>query len=288
MQISTIIELLEQLAPLAYQESYDNSGLLTGDAQWNCSGAICSLDATEEVLVEAKNKGFNLVIAHHPILFHGIKQLTGKNYSEKALIFAIKHEIAIYAIHTNLDNIAEGVNKTIADRIGLMHTSILVPKNNLKANFNGYAPSSEPNFGGLPLFNHSLSVGAGLIGELAVPIAEMELLQLLSVQFGLKAIKHSELLGRSVKKIAICGGSGSTLILAASKAGADFYISSDFKYHDYFDANKQLVIADIGHWESEQFSIHLLFSLLTTKFPNFAVLKTSVHTNPVHYFLDNK
>jgi dinuclear metal center YbgI/SA1388 family protein len=365
MLISQIIQLLETKAPLAFQESYDNAGLLTGCADWECSGAICTLDATENVLQEAKANGYNLVIAHHPILFKGIKQLTGKNYIEKALIYAIKNDIAIYAIHTNLDNIADGVNKMIAERIGLINTHILLPKpstlvklvcfvplpnatklrealfeagagqigeySEVSFSTNGLGgfkgspfsnpvigsrgireivaeervevilpthlqyqvvnalksvhPYEEPAFDIFPLLNENQLVGSGLMGELPEPISEKELLRLLQVQFGLAVIKHTQLLNQPVQKIAVCGGSGSSLITAASKAGAEFYITADIKYHEFFDANKRLVLADIGHWESEQYTIDLLFSIITTNFPNFAVLKTTVRTNPVHYFV---
>ncbi len=367
MKISQIIQLLETKAPLALQESYDNAGLLTGSAEWECTGALCTLDATEEVLKEAKANGFNLVIAHHPILFSGIKQLIGKNYIEKALIYAIKNDISIYAIHTNLDNIADGVNKTIAEKLELINTRVLIPKLNTlvklvcfvpisnaaelrEALFNigaGHigeysetsfsssglgsfkgSPSSNPAIGSkgireivaeekvevilpahlqntainalklahpyeepafdiLPLLNQNQHIGCGLIGELSQPIAEKELLHLIQHEFNLSVIKHTPLLGKPIQKIALCGGSGSSLISAAIKAGADFYISSDIKYHEFFNANQELVIADIGHWESEQYTIDLLFSIITTNFPNFAVLKTSVGTNPVHYFMGN-
>lgn len=367
MQINTILQYLESIAPLALQEAYDNAGLLTGCDNWECTGAICTLDATIDVLQEAKAKGCNLVIAHHPILFTGIKQVIGKNYIEQALIFAIKNDIAIYAIHTNLDNIAQGVNKTIAEKLGLIRTRALLPKFNTlqklvcfvpishasqvvetlfkagagcignysEASFSNSGlgsfkagenanptignkgiretvveervevilpfylqkkiitalklahPYEEPAYDLIPLLNENQSVGSGLMGELAHPIEETALLTLLKKEFALSVIKHTKLRQKPVQKIAICGGSGSALIESACNAGADFYISSDIKYHEFFNANQQLVIADIGHWESEQYTIDLLFSILTTNFPNFAVLKTSVDTNPVHYFIGN-
>lgn len=365
MQISQITAYLESKAPLAYQESYDNSGLITGHARMECTGILCTLDATVAVIREARERGCNLVVAHHPILFKGITRLNGKNYVEEALIEAIKNDIAIYAIHTNLDNMADGVNAVIAAKLGLINTRILLPKNNdlvklvsfaplkereqlLNALFRAGAgqigaysetsfstegtgtfrgseqtnpyvgtpgirhaepetrievilpvylkqpvlsalltahPYEEVAYDFIPLLNANRQVGSGMIGELPGPVSEMALLQQIQAAFGLKIIKHTPLLGKNVRKVALCGGAGSFLISAAREAGAAFYISSDIKYHEFFDAENRMVIADIGHWESEQYTIDLLFSLLTTKFPNFAVLKTAINTNPVRYFL---
>jgi len=365
MKIKHIIQELEQQAPLVFQESYDNAGLIAGSADWDCSGVLCTLDATLEVLQEAKDKQCNLVVAHHPILFKGINKINGKNYVEQAIIYAIKHDIAIYAIHTNLDNVLHGVNSTIAQKLALTHTRILDPKRNQlvklvtfvpithaetvqQALFNagagqigaysecsfsaegmgtfkgseqsnptigikgirettpetrmevilpGYLqkqvhaalinahPYEEVAYDFIPLLNEHQLIGSGIIGELANEMSEMDFLTLLKGRFNLSVIKHTPLLGKNIRKIAVCGGAGSFLISKALQAGADFFISSDIKYHEFFDAENRMVIADIGHWESEQFTTELLFSYLTTKFPNFAVLKTAIHTNPVRYFL---
>ncbi|WP_439506783.1 Nif3-like dinuclear metal center hexameric protein [Sediminibacterium sp.] len=365
MKISEITKALENFAPLAYQESYDNAGLITGSANWECNGVVCTLDATLAVLQEAKASGANLVVAHHPILFKGITKITGKNYVEEALIYAIKHDIAIYAIHTNLDNVWGGVNSVIAQKLGLTHCQILQPKQSILTKLVTFVPTpqlaqvqealfaagagnigeySETSFssGGIgsfrgsalsnptigtqgvrelvaesrlevilpnylehsvvaaliaahpyeevaydliPLNNLNQKVGSGVIGQLQSPMEENAFLSLLRTQFDLKLIKHTPLLGKKVEKVALCGGAGSFLIKEAIVAGADFFVTADIKYHEFFDANNQLVVADIGHWESEQYTIDLLFSLITSKFPNFAVLKTSVQTNPVRYFL---
>lgn len=269
MQIIDIIRALETIAPTNYQESYDNSGLIVGNAEWTCTGVICTLDATEAVVLEAKSAGCNLIVAHHPIIFGGLKQLNGKNYVEKTVIAAIKHDIAIYAIHTNLDNIMEGVNSTIADRLGLIHKKILAPKSGLFPNLN----------------TDNQDVGSGMIAELPEPMEEMGFLQMLQTSFDLKLIRHTPLLGKMIHKVALCGGSGSFLLHQAKAAGADIYISADFKYHEFFDAEEQIVIADIGHWESEQFTVGLLIDILQAKFPTFAVLKSVIKTNPVNYFL---
>ena len=363
MIINDIIKILETFAPTSLQEDYDNAGLITGQAGWDCRGAIISLDATEDVIKEAIEKNCNLVIAHHPIIFKGLKKITGKNYVEQTIITAIKNDIAIYAIHTNLDNVMEGVNGKIADLLGLVNRSILAPKTNLlqklavlvpgrgkeklqealfaagagaignysecsftsegmgsfKAGHetNPYVgtigqrheepevkmevifpawmqskvviamkaahPYEEVAYDIYNLANKYQQIGSGLAGELKEAISETALLQKLQVIFKIPVIKHTHLRGKPIKKIAICGGAGSFLTGVAIAAGADIFITGDVKYHEFFDADGKLVIADIGHYESEQFTIDLLFDLLSIKFPNFAVLKTSVNTNPVHY-----
>lgn len=264
MLLSDIISHLETIAPPSYQESYDNSGLITGAGNWKCEGIIVCLDATEAVIEEAIEKKCNLIVAHHPIVFSGLKRLNGSNYVEKAVIKAIKNDIAIYAIHTNLDSVLKGVNGRIADKLQLQNRQILSSK-------------SENQSGGEP--------GSGLIGELSTPVDEMAFLQLLKEKFNLLAVRHTPLLSKPIKRVALCGGAGSFLISRAKAAKADVFVSSDIKYHEFFDAEGQMVIADIGHYESEQFTIDLLYDILQEKFPTFAVLKTGVKTNPVHYFL---
>jgi dinuclear metal center YbgI/SA1388 family protein len=364
MKIAEVIQLLEQTAPPSYQESYDNAGLLTGNIAWNCSGIICTLDATEEVILEANNKGCNLIVAHHPIIFGGLKKITGKNYVEKAVIAAIKNDIAIYAIHTNLDNVMKGVNDRMADKLGLINREILAPKSNQLMKLFTFAPTGhaakirvaifeagggnignysecsfnaegtgtfKPGVGTTPyvgevgkqhfeneikievifpnylqnsilnamikahpyeevaydivaLSNEFQQVGSGLTGELAEPVDEILFLSHIKAAFGLSVIRHTQLLNKKVKRVAVCGGAGSFLTSKAIALGTDFFITGDVKYHEFFDANSRLVIADIGHWESEQFTIDLLFDILKAKFPTFAVLKTEVKTNPVNYF----
>jgi dinuclear metal center YbgI/SA1388 family protein len=269
MQIIEIIHALESFAPISFQESYDNSGLIVGDPLWQCSGILCTLDSTEAVILEAKAAGCNLVIAHHPIIFGGLKQLNGKNYVEKTVITAIKNDIAIYAIHTNLDNVIDGVCSTITSKLGLLNKKILLPKATLN--------NSE--------VNENQSIGSGLIADLPEPMEEKGFLQMLQTSFNLQVIRHTVLLGKPIQKVAVCGGAGSFLLPAAIAAGADIFISADFKYHEFFDAEERILIADIGHWESEQFTIGLLIDILQAKFPTFAVLKSVIKTNPVNYFL---
>jgi len=365
MKIQEITAFLESVAPPAFQESYDNAGLLTGNAQWDCTGVITTLDATEEVVLEAIEKKCNLIVAHHPIIFGGLRKITGKNYVERTIISAIKNDIAIYAIHTNLDNVLNGVNAAIADKLRLINRKILQPKNDTlkklytfvpvdhaeklrsaifeagaghisnysECSFNiagqgTFKPGDDSNpFVGkqgirhtedeikmemifptwkeagiltalianhpyeevaydiIVLDNQNQQVGSGLVGELPEKLSETAFLSLLKEKFNLSVIRHTPLLGKWVSKIALCGGAGSFLIGAATASGADFYITGDIKYHEFFDANNRLVVADIGHYESEQYTIDLLFAFLSRKFPTFAVLKTGVKTNPVHYFL---
>ncbi|MBI1224659.1 MAG: Nif3-like dinuclear metal center hexameric protein [Bacteroidetes bacterium] len=260
--IKEITDYLESIAPTSYQESYDNAGLITGDPNWQVEGLLCTLDAIEEVIEEAIHKGCNLVVAHHPIVFKGLKRFNGRNYVERTVIKALKHDVAIYAIHTNLDNVLyKGVNGKIAEKLGLQNVSILSPK----------AEVGNPE------------VGAGIIGELPKPMGGAEFLLFLKKNMRTGCVRHTPLLGRPIKTVALCGGSGSFLLPTAIAKKADVYITGDFKYHEFFDADGHLVIADIGHYESEQFTIDLLHEIISEKFTTFAPLKTNVNTNPVHY-----
>lgn len=365
MKIQDITSFLENIAPVSLQENYDNAGLITGNHNWDCTGIITSLDATEAVIDEAIAKNCNLVVAHHPIIFSGLKKITGKNYVENTIIKAIKNDIAIYAIHTNLDNVIEGVNGKIAAMLNLVNTAVLQPKNNILKKLVVFVPveyaeklrnaifsaggghigeysecsfntSGEGTFKGsdqtnpfvgekgirhtekeikleiiypswkekdllkamveshpyevvahdiIPLTNAYMQTGSGIMGELTEPMEATAFLKYIQNVFKLKVIRHTPLSGKMVKKVAVCGGAGSFMINTAIAAGADFYITGDVKYHEFFDADNKLVIADIGHYESEQYTIDLLFELLSEKFINFAVLKTSVNTNPVSYFV---
>lgn len=365
MQISSILRVLESLAPPSYQESYDNAALLTGSGSWECTGILVTLDATEEVVREAVGRNCNLIIAHHPIIFKGLKGLTGRNYIERTVIAAVKQDIAIYAIHTNLDNVvAAGVNGRIASKLGILHGRPLLPRegvlqklycfvpvDHLEAvraavfaagagQIGGYSecsyavegagtflggegtqpfvgqpgsrhtekearlevvlpahvsrqvvkamieahPYEEVAYDLVSLANTHPDVGSGLIGELPRAMAEQDFLELVRQSFMVPVVRHTRLTGRPVERVAVCGGAGSFLISKALSAGANFYITSDVKYHEFFDADDQLVIADIGHFESEQFTVDLLFDIMREKFRNFAILKSDVKTNPVNYY----
>ncbi len=261
MKIREITQYLEAVAPKHLQESYDNAGLIVGDEQVECTGCLISLDVTEAVIEEACANGCNLIVAHHPIIFGGLKQLIGATYVERTVIKAITNGIAIYAIHTNLDNVLHGVNAMIADRLKVENLSILRPKS-----------------------DDALNIGAGVVGTLDKPIEELNFLAFLKIKMQTGCIRHTRLLGRPIKKVALCGGAGSFLLKDAIAAGADVFITGDFKYHEFFDAEDKILIADIGHYESEQFTIPLLYGYLSEKFPNFALRLTKTNTNPVKYF----
>jgi dinuclear metal center YbgI/SA1388 family protein len=259
-QIRDLTAFLESLAPLHYQESYDNSGLIVGRPDQEITGVLTTLDCTEAVLDEAESLGCNVVVAHHPIVFKGLKRFNEANYVERVVAQAIRKGIAIYAIHTNLDNMYQGVNARFAERLGLIETRILTPKS-----------------------SNDLTIGSGMIGRLAAPIDWSDFLDLLHVQMGAQVVRHTEPMAAQVETIAVCGGSGSFLLPAAIAAGAHCYVTADFKYHEFFDADGQITICDIGHFESEQFTSDLLAERISEKTPTFAVRKSKVRTNPVHY-----
>lgn len=363
MILQEIISHLESIAPKSLQESYDNSGLLVGDSNMEITSAVIALDVTEKVVSEAIKNNSNLIIVHHPIIFGGIKKLTGSNYVERILIQAIKNNISIYAIHTNLDNIKAGVNSAFAAAIGLKKLQVLkpiagqlfklvtfVPHANTadirQALFNAGAgnigsydecsfniegtgtfrgnddsnpvigergithaepetrieviypkwkegaimtalkkahPYEEVAYDIIPLANTYQNIGAGMIGSFTHPFEETYFLEFLKEKMKTDCVRHTALLQKSIKKVAICGGAGSFLLQDAIRAGADAFISADFKYHQFFDADNKILIADIGHYESEQFTIPLLANLLQKKFPNFALHFSSINTNPVNY-----
>lgn len=260
MKIKDILSTLESIAPPHLQESYDNAGLIVGDPEAAVTGVLFCLDSTEAVVNEAVEKGCNLVVAHHPIVFRGLKRLNGANYVERTVMQAIRQNVAIYAIHTNLDNVYHlGVNTKIAEKLGLTKTRILAPK-----------PGQ-------------VDIGAGLLGELPTVVPEMEFLQNVKKNLRATCVRHTALRGKLVRTVAVCGGSGSFLLSEALQAGADAFVTADFKYHEFFDAEGKLVIADIGHFESEQFTIELLHDIVREKFPTFALHLTEVNTNPVFY-----
>ncbi|MBK9680018.1 MAG: Nif3-like dinuclear metal center hexameric protein [Saprospiraceae bacterium] len=264
-KISDICRNIEQWAPPVYAEAYDNIGLIAGDPSAQVTRILVCLDSTEEVVEEAIRLGCNLVLAHHPIVFRGLKKFNGSNYVERTIIYAIKNDIAIYAAHTNLDNVLSGVNHKIAHLLGLQDDQILSPK-----------PSSG---------SKEESIGAGVIGLLKESMTCDQFLQHVKVEMKLKMIKHTAAIDRQITRVAVCGGAGSFLIQAALEAGADAFVTADLKYHEYFDAESQIVLLDIGHFESERFTIDLIYDRLKRDFATETVFKTSVNTNPVQYFL---
>lgn len=363
IRIKDIIQYLESIAPPSYQESYDNSGLITGNSDSEVEGVLITLDTTEAVIEEAIENNCNLIISHHPIIFSGLKRLTGSNYVERTIIKAIENKIAIYAIHTNLDNVAEGVNKKIVEKIGLINTHILRPKSQVLSKLVTFAPTtnakelkqalfnagagnignysecsfevigegqftpntqSNPTIGSknnqervkesrielifpahlssqiidklkdahpyeevayylTTLENQNQETGAGMVGELKNEMDEDEFLQTLKQKMALNMIRHTPFTGRKVKKVAVCGGTGSFLLKDAIRAQADVFITADFKYHEFFDAEGKLIIADIGHYESEVYTKELLYELLTKNFTTFALNLSKIVTNPLSY-----
>jgi len=365
MIVQDIVRALESAAPLYYQESYDNSGLQVGDPQMEVTGILVTLDITEAVLHEAAQSGCNLVVAHHPVIFSGLKKITGKNYVERIVRKAIKEDIALYAAHTNLDNMRSGVNAKISELLGLEHTAVLSMKMDTLAKLYTFAPvdaadkvrealfaagageigkyrecsfsargtgtfrpeeNADPYIGQaggvrenvdevkievlvrkdrevpvmkalfeshpyeevafefIALQNPNQEIGAGMIGSLPAPLPEKEFLDRLRDRMKASCIRHTALRGREVSRVAVCGGSGSSLLKDAIAAGADFFVTGDFKYHQFFDADGRIVIADIGHYESEQFTKELLADILKKNFPNFAILLSNISTNPVNYY----
>lgn len=363
-RISDIVYHLHQIAPPSYQESYDNSGLLVGNAQADVKGVMVSLDMTEAVIDEAVEKGCNLVVAHHPIIFGGLKRLTGDNYVQRVVLKAIKADVALFAIHTNLDNVYhQGVNAKIAEKLNLTQTRILSPKPGLLRKLVVFVPraqveqvrsalfeagaghignyaecsfSSEgqgsfkagagtnPHVGAIgerhyeaeervevvlpknrlgqvlqallaahpyeevaydiyPLENSYATVGSGMIGELEQPIPSMDFLQFLKKALKTEGLRYTQIHKDTVQRIALCGGAGSFLLPKALQAKADVFITGDYKYHQFFDADGQIIIADVGHYESEQFTIDLLYELLSKKFSTFDIYCTSINTNPINY-----
>ena len=260
MLIQDFIDVIEEWSPPSQAEDFDNVGLILGDALLNLEGVLITLDTTEEIIKEAVEKNCNLIVSFHPIIFSGIKKLTKNSYVEKVVIKAIENKISIYSIHTSLDNHPKGVNYKISEKIGLKKSRILIPNK----------------------FNKN--VGMGRIGELESPLNEKDFLEFIKTKMETSTIRHSRLLNKKIRKVALLGGSGSFAIKDAIDQKANAYITSDLKYHNFFEANSEIVLFDIGHYESEQFTKKLILDYLRKKFPNFATILISKNTNPVNYF----
>ncbi len=362
-KIKEIINFLENIAPRPLQEDYDNAGLLTGNQEAEANRVLVSLDVTEAVIEDAINKNCNLIISHHPIIFRGLKKLTGTNYVERTVLQAIKNDIALYAIHTNLDNINLGVNRKIGEKLGVDNMQILSPKNNNLAKLTTFVPAeytesvldalaaagagnignykkcsfrlkgkgtfqpteeANPYIGAsnileeveedrievlfpaylqqqvlqalkkahpyeeVAYYLHKLEninqdTGSGMVGELAESMPAESFIKFLKKALQVPIIKHTALVKDPIKKVAWCGGSGSFLLKDAIRQQADIFISADFKYHEFFDSDGKIIIADAGHFESEQYTQDLLQELLTNQFNNLNILKTEVNTNPIRY-----
>ncbi len=260
MTVREIVQELEKWAPPSVAESYDNVGLLVGFPDMEVTGALINLDMTEDIIAEAKSKNCNLVIAHHPIWFMPRKRLNGEDYVSRTIISAIKNDIALYAIHTNLDNVQTGVNKKICDRLGLQETRFLKPK--------------DPD----------ALYGSGMIGMLAQALPKQQFLQHVKEAFVAGGIRYADSHHTHIHKVAVCGGAGSFLTQDALQQGADALVTADITYHKFFDNEEKLLLLDIGHFESEQFTSELIHDFLIKKFPNFAVLLAQTVSNPIKYF----
>jgi dinuclear metal center YbgI/SA1388 family protein len=264
MQIKELLNYLEQIAPLKYQELYDNSGIICGDENAELKGVLICIDTLDQHIDEAISKNCNLIISHHPLIFGGIKKLTPGDYVGRTIIKAIQNQITIYAMHTNLDNILlNGVSERIARKLELQEVVLLSPKAGILA--------------------EETAVGAGVTGQMANPMKEHDFLYHLKKIMKTDCIRHTKLLGKDVSKIAICGGSGAFLLKEAINSGADVFVSADFKYHDFFDADGKILVTDIGHYESEQFTVEIIYDLITKRFSNFAAHLTELNSNPINY-----
>jgi len=364
MTIQEISRCLEQFAPLELQEAYDNSGLIIGNPGLEVTSVLVTLDLTDEVLEEAIANGCNLVISHHPVIFNGIRKLVEENFVQRITAKAIRNNIAVYAMHTNLDNASAGLNAFVCDVLGIKNYSLLSPKTGLLSKLVTFCPAGhaervkdalfeagaghignydccsfnvegrgsfrasekanpfvgeknklhfeeetrieliypryiekrlitaliknhpyeEVAYDCYPLDNAAAFAGSGRIGELEPEMNEDTFLEMVKDRLGIPVIRHSDKLGKPVKKVAICTGSGAFLIPEAIRSGAGFFLTSDIKYHDFFETDYKLVLADIGHYESERFAKDLIRGVLIKKFPNFAVLISKINTNPVHYY----
>ncbi|WP_417350421.1 Nif3-like dinuclear metal center hexameric protein [Flavobacterium alkalisoli] len=363
MKIKDVITVLEQMAPLAYAEDFDNVGLLVGNSNNQTTGVLVCHDALENVIDEAIAKNCNMVVCFHPILFSGLKKITGKNYVERSIIKAIKNDIAIYAVHTALDNHKHGVNKIFCDALGLQNTKILIPKENYirklityttpenmeklrnalfdagAGNIGNYENCSFTSLGfgsyqgnndsnptiGMPgefvedkeikievtfekhleskilkalfsnhvyeevayeiysLENRHQNIGLGMIGEFEQAIDEKDFLHFVKEKMKAGGIRHSAFTGKLIKKVAVLGGSGSFAIKNAIAQGADVFLTADLKYHQFYEAEGKLLLADIGHFESERYTKNYIVDYLTKKIPNFAIILSEENTNPVKY-----
>ena len=363
LSIRQIIQAIEEFAPTALQENYDNCGLQIGDPEAMTSGVLLSIDVTEEVVEEAINKNINLIIAHHPLLFKGVKSITGSTCVERIIIKAIQHQVAIYASHTCMDNVREGVNQKIAQKIGLEDTTVLDPVSDKLLKLRVYVPIDyaseirtalfsagighigkydhcsfnaegegsfkagetcspfrgkigqlhyeketcietvlpaylktkaiqllqkvhpyeEPAFDIISLQNQWEGAGSGLIGKLPSAMDERSFLQHIKETFHLSTLKHYPLHNRPIKTVALCGGAGAFLIKQAVNKGADIFLTGEIKYHDYLDYQSQIVLSEIGHYESEQYTKEIFYDIITKKFPTFATYYSMVETNPINY-----
>ncbi|MBW6497096.1 MAG: Nif3-like dinuclear metal center hexameric protein [Bacteroidales bacterium] len=364
MILKELLECFEQVAPGTLQESYDNSGLQLGSPTKEVNKGLICLDVTPSVVGEAISKGCDLIISHHPLIFKGLKKITGAHFTEKVIIEAIKHDIAIVSVHTNLDNVELGVNHRLGQAMGLKNLKILQPQKGQLRKLVTFCPVSHaekvraaifeagaghigdydccsfnlegsgtfragkeanPFVGQInelhiepevrietvlpvflerkvlnamikshpyeevaydiyPLENVFEKTGSGMVGELEIPLSENDFLEMLKKKLKIPCLRHTAFTGQAIKKVAFCGGSGGFLLSDALKAGAQAFVTGDLKYHQFFEAEGNILIADAGHYETEQFTKELLYDIVNKNFSKFALLISGVNTNPVNYF----
>jgi len=362
MKIKEIVDALERFAPLPLQDGFDNAGLQVGLTDAEATGALLCLDVTEAVIDEAIELGFNVIVSHHPLLFYGMKTLTGKNYVERCVIKAVQHGIVLYAAHTNLDNAPNGVNFKIAEKLGLRQIRILEPKRDFllklvtfvprnqadqvrKAlfeagcgcignydscsfNLNGTGtfkagkethpycgeigemhkedevrietilpkyltgrvihslieshPYEEPAYDLYPLSNEWSQVGSGIIGEYDEPLTKDEFLSQVKRIFEVECVRYNNWQGK-IQKVALCGGAGAFLIEKAVAENADAFLTGEIKYHEFFGHEKEILLTEIGHFESEQYTVELLESIIKKMCGGLPLKQTTIHTNPINY-----
>ena len=260
MKIKEVIAALEHFAPLPLQDDFDNAGLQVGLTETEVSGALLCLDVTEAIVEEAAAKDCNLIIAHHPLVFHPLRRVGDGTYQERCVAAAIRQGITIYAAHTNLDNAIGGVNYKIAEKMGLHDL------NWIEAHDGSVAES-----------------GAGVIGTLNKPMNELRFLDMLRDTFDVECLMHNELTGREIRYIALCGGAGAFLLDKAKAFGADAFVTGEFHYHDYF-GNDDILMVEMGHYQSEQFTKNIFRDLLSERFPDLRIEMTEINTNPINYY----
>lgn len=365
MKIREIVAAIENIAPPVYADEWDNVGLILGDMDTETDSALIAFEMTEEVLEEAIKDGFGLIITHHPLIFKGIKKINSNNATGRIIQKALQNNVAIYAAHTNLDNVLKGVNGKLAEMLGIKQVAPLDFKQHLllklvtfvpeshadtvrealfaagaghignydscsfsvpgKGSFRGDEhtnpfvgesgklhfeeearietilpahlqhrvltalikahPYEEPAYDFYKLENPLSSVGSGMIGYLEDEMDEMEFLHHIKHSLNIPVLRHSELTGKKIRRVAFCGGAGAFLLPVALSRGADAFITGDVKYHEFFMPEKNLLLVDAGHYETEQFTTSLLFDLLMQKFSNFAIRISACSTNAVNYLI---
>jgi len=363
MKLKDLCSYLDSAVPLSFQEDYDNSGLQVGNPEKEVSSAMLTLDVTEEVIDEAVSQKCDIIISHHPLIFNGIKRITGRTFTERILYKAVKHDIVIYSSHTNLDIFSNGVSRKMAEKLDLKDIKVLsplekrllklvtyIPESHLEkvrealfeagagviGNYDrcGFTTSGTGTFRGNEnskpfigekgkihfekemrfetvllshlkekvirvllevhpyeevaydiylLENENVGVGLGCIGEFNNAMVEENFLKLVSSVFNANGVRYSKPTGKPVRRVALCGGSGSSLLRVALASGAEAFITSDIKYHNFFDAENRILLVDTGHFESEKFSTEILYDLIIKKFPKFAVRFSETNTNPINY-----